>query len=85
VRPADPSHIKRCLNQHEIGWDIDGSFGNFPSIPITAFLQDRLARWWLKHYNTTYPRPTDLIIYLQIETRKSIMTRSLLGTCRVGG
>ena len=44
-----------------------------------------VARWWLKHCNTKYPRPTDLIIYLQIETRKSIMARSLLGTCRVGG
>jgi hypothetical protein len=33
------------LESDKIGWDIDGSFGNFPSIPgITLYLEDRVSR-----------------------------------------
>ncbi len=44
IRRTDLKSYLEMLESQEIGWDIDGSFGNFPSLPITVFLEDRSAR-----------------------------------------
>jgi len=44
IRRNDLKSYLEILESKEIGWDIDGSFGNFRSVPPTVFLDDRLAR-----------------------------------------
>jgi hypothetical protein len=40
IRRNDLGSYREILDSNTIGWDVDGSFGNYPSLPITVFLED---------------------------------------------
>ena len=44
IRSANLDTYQELLELDKIGWDVDGSFGDYRSIPCSIFLEDRMAR-----------------------------------------
>jgi hypothetical protein len=44
TRRNDLRRYLKILEEGKIGWDIDGSFGNHASLPLTIYFRDRAAR-----------------------------------------
>lgn len=44
VRRNNLAEYLKILEGGKIGWDVDGSFGNYASLPVTAHFKDRAAR-----------------------------------------
>jgi hypothetical protein len=44
IQQSDLDSYLEMLESHRIGWDVDGSFGDYPSLPTSVFFLDRAAR-----------------------------------------
>jgi hypothetical protein len=44
IRSTNLDTYRELLESDKIGWNVDGLFGDYPSIPIDIFFKDRMAR-----------------------------------------